>query len=104
MFAIQYVVFFFQAEDGIRDIGVTGVQTCALPIWKENMEEFVSAVLSPAKVNGVELLEDGETARVLVDESQLSLAIGKSGQNARLAAKLTGMRVDIKVANSELED
>lgn len=42
------------------------------------MEEFVSAVLSPAKVNSVELLEDGETARVLVDESQLSLAIGKA--------------------------
>ena len=62
------------------------------------MEEFVSAVLSPAKVNSVELLEDGTTARVIVDPSQLSLAIGKNGQNARLAAKLTGMRVDIKVA------
>ena len=66
--------------------------------WKESMEEFVSAVLSPAKVNSVELLEDGTTARVIVDPSQLSLAIGKNGQNARLAAKLTGMRVDIKVA------
>ena len=66
--------------------------------WKESMEEFVSAVLSPAKVNSVELLEDGATARVIVDPSQLSLAIGKNGQNARLAAKLTGMRVDIKVA------
>lgn len=80
-----------------------GGEKIDIVIWKENMEEFVSAVLSPAKVNSVELLEDGETARVLVDESQLSLAIGKSGQNARLAAKLTGMRVDIKVANSELE-
>ncbi len=66
--------------------------------WKESMEEFVSAVLSPAKVNSVELLEDGTTARVIVDPSQLSLAIGKNGQNARLAAKLTGTRVDIKVA------
>lgn len=81
-----------------------GGEKIDIVIWKENMEEFVSAVLSPAKVNSVELLEDGETARVLVDESQLSLAIGKSGQNARLAAKLTGMRVDIKVANAELED
>ena len=65
--------------------------------WKESIEEFVSAVLSPAKVNSVELLEDGTTTRVIVDPSQLSLAIGKNGQNARLAAKLTGMRVDIKV-------
>lgn len=65
--------------------------------WKESMEEFVSAVLSPAKVDSVEILEDGTTARVIVEPSQLSLAIGKNGQNARLAAKLTGMRVDIKV-------
>ena len=65
--------------------------------WKSSIEEFVSAVLSPAKVNSVELLEDGTTTRVIVDPSQLSLAIGKNGQNARLAAKLTGMRVDIKV-------
>ena len=69
--------------------------------WKESIEEFVSAVLSPAKVNSVEMLEDGTTARVIVDPSQLSLAIGKNGQNARLAAKLTGMRVDIKVKDSE---
>ena len=65
--------------------------------WKDSIEEFVSAVLSQAKVNSVELLEDGTTTRVIVDPSQLSLAIGKNGQNARLAAKLTGMRVDIKV-------
>lgn len=75
-----------------------GGEKIDIVIWKENLEEFVSAVLSPAKVNSVEIIEEGGTARVLVDESQLSLAIGKSGQNARLAAKLTGMRVDIKVA------
>lgn len=67
-------------------------------VWKENVEEFVSAVLSPAEVESVEILEDG-TAKVLVNHSQLSLAIGKNGQNARLAAKLTGMRVDIKVSD-----
>lgn len=65
-------------------------------IWKESVEEFVSAVLSPAKVISVEVVEEENTARVIVDNSQLSLAIGKNGQNARLAAKLTGMRVDIK--------
>ncbi|MGL5049391.1 MAG: transcription termination factor NusA [Fusobacteriaceae bacterium] len=66
-------------------------------IWKESIEEFVSAALSPAQVTSVEILDNGMTARVVVEPSQLSLAIGKNGQNARLAAKLTGMRVDIKV-------
>jgi N utilization substance protein A len=69
--------------------------------WKESIEEFVSAVLSPAKVKSVEVLEDKSTARVIVDDSQLSLAIGKNGQNARLAAKLTGMRIDIKTDTQE---
>lgn len=69
-------------------------------IWKESVEEFVSAVLSPAKVVSVEVEKEENTARVIVDSSQLSLAIGKNGQNARLAAKLTGMRVDIKTADS----
>lgn len=69
-------------------------------IWKESVQEFVSAVLSPAKVISVDVFEEENTARVIVDNSQLSLAIGKNGQNARLAAKLTGMRVDIKTATS----
>lgn len=64
--------------------------------WKKDKKEFVKAALSPAKVESVEILDDEETARVIVEKSQLSLAIGKAGQNARLAAKLTGMRVDIK--------
>ena len=68
-------------------------------VWKESVEEFVSAVLSPAKVVSVEVVEEENTARVIVDNSQLSLAIGKNGQNARLAEKLTGMRVDIKTAD-----
>lgn len=68
-------------------------------VWKESVEEFVSAVLSPAKVLEVNVIEEENTARVLVEDSQLSLAIGKNGQNARLAAKLTGMRVDIKTVS-----
>ena len=71
--------------------------------WKESMEQFVSAVLSPAVVSSVEILEDG-TAKVLVEPSQLSLAIGKNGQNARLAARLTGTRVDIKVLEKEEDE
>jgi len=72
--------------------------------WLESPEEFVSAALSPAKVMSVEVLEDQVTARVIVDTSQLSLAIGKNGQNARLAAKLTGMRVDIKTPEAAAEE
>lgn len=64
--------------------------------WTEDVPEFVANALSPAKVKEVQLQEDGETALVIVPDYQLSLAIGKEGQNARLAARLTGMRVDIK--------
>ncbi|MEA2432610.1 MAG: transcription termination/antitermination protein NusA [Actinomycetota bacterium] len=64
--------------------------------WTEDLPEFVANALSPAKVKEVRILDDGETALVIVPDYQLSLAIGKEGQNARLAARLTGLRVDIK--------
>jgi transcription termination/antitermination protein NusA len=64
--------------------------------WTDNIEEFVANALSPAKVKTVTILEDDQTALVIVPDYQLSLAIGKEGQNARLAARLTGLRVDIK--------
>jgi N utilization substance protein A len=58
---------------------------------------FVAAALSPARVNSVEIVDrDLRAARVIVPDYQLSLAIGKEGQNARLAAKLTGWRIDIR--------
>ena len=63
--------------------------------WSEEPERFVAAALGPAPVSGVELDPDTRTARVLVPKDHLSLAIGRDGQNARLAAKLTGWRVDI---------
>ena len=59
-------------------------------------EEYISAALSPSDVISVTMLEDGKSCRVIVPDSQLSLAIGKEGQNARLAAKLTGYKIDIK--------
>ncbi|HEX5139781.1 MAG TPA: hypothetical protein VFX19_02450, partial [Dehalococcoidia bacterium] len=59
--------------------------------------------LSPAQVQAVTILPDGMTAEVIVGDRQLSLAIGKEGQNARLAAKLTGLRIDIK-SQSAVED
>ena len=64
--------------------------------WTEERTDFVANALSPAKVKEVRIQEDGETALVIVPDHQLSLAIGKEGQNARLAARLTGLRVDIK--------
>jgi N utilization substance protein A len=64
--------------------------------WTEDPGEFVANALSPAKVKEVRIQDEGETALVIVPDYQLSLAIGKEGQNARLAARLTGLRVDIK--------
>ncbi|MDD5603219.1 MAG: transcription termination factor NusA [Eubacteriales bacterium] len=64
--------------------------------WSSNVQELVSASLSPAKVIQVSIDDELKTARVTVPDFQLSLAIGKEGQNARLAAKLTGWKIDIK--------
>ena len=64
--------------------------------WDPDPARFVSNALSPAQVHNVRILPDGATAEVVVGDRQLSLAIGKEGQNARLAAKLTGLRIDIK--------
>ena len=64
--------------------------------WSSDPEEFISSSLSPAKVVRVDVDEEARTARVIVPDFQLSLAIGKEGQNARLAARLTGWKIDIK--------
>jgi len=64
--------------------------------WSKDAAEYISNALSPAKVIKVDIDEDNKTARVIVPDNQLSLAIGKEGQNARLAAKLTGWKIDIK--------
>ena len=64
--------------------------------YSETPEEYIAASLSPSEVLSVTMLEDGKSCRVVVPDNQLSLAIGKEGQNARLAAKLTGYKIDIK--------
>ncbi len=64
--------------------------------WRADARQFIAEALSPAKVKDVEIIEDEQTAVVTVPDHQLSLAIGKEGQNARLAARLTGYRVDIR--------
>jgi len=69
--------------------------------WSADPKKFVEESLSPAKVISVKINEEGKTAEVEVVEDQQSLAIGKGGQNVRLAAKLTGWRIDIKSTKGE---
>lgn len=64
--------------------------------WNKLPEVYISNALSPAKVLDVSIDEGAKSAKVIVDDNQLSLAIGKEGQNVRLAAKLTGWKIDIK--------
>ena len=64
--------------------------------WDEDPKRFIANSLSPSTVEKVDLNEDGESALVLVPDRQLSLAIGREGQNARLAAKLTNWKIDIQ--------
>ena len=64
--------------------------------WDEDARIYIENALSPAKVVSVEVNEEEKTAKVIVPDYQLSLAIGKEGQNARLAARLTGYKIDIK--------
>jgi transcription termination/antitermination protein NusA len=64
--------------------------------WRENIGQFIAEALGPAKVKEVQIDEETKTADVIVSEHQLSLAIGKEGQNARLAARLSGYKVDIR--------
>lgn len=67
--------------------------------WSDDTAAFVSAALAPADVVSATVQPDGKSCRVLVPDDQLSLAIGKEGQNARLAAKLTGCKIDIAPAS-----
>ena len=70
--------------------------------WSEDPGEYVQAALAPAEVVSVTMFDE-KNCRVVVPDDQLSLAIGKEGQNARLAAKLTGYKIDIKPASAPLE-
>lgn len=68
--------------------------------WSEDPAEFVGAALSPSKVSSVTVIDPkAKTARAIVPDYQLSLGIGREGQNARLAARLTGWRIDIRPDN-----
>ncbi len=73
-------------------------------VWSEDPCEYVRAALSPADVLAVDLIPGQKACRVVVPDDQLSLAIGKEGQNARLAARLTGYKIDIKPASQAEEE
>ncbi len=72
--------------------------------YSENAAEFIAAALAPATVSDVWMADEGKACRVIVPDDQLSLAIGKEGQNARLAARLTGYKIDIKPESYRDED
>jgi N utilization substance protein A len=89
---------------GLRGIRIQNIVTelsgekIDVVAWDEDPAIFIANALSPAKVVRVELDEAEKSARVIIPDRQLSLAIGKVGQNVRLAVKLTGWRIDIKSA------
>lgn len=88
-------------QRGTRVMAVTnelGNEKIDIIGWSEAPDKFIASSLSPAKVVSVEVLPRRE-ARVMVPEDQLSLAIGKGGQNVRLAAKLTGWKIDVRSAS-----
>ena len=80
-----------------------GGEKMDIVVWDEDPCKFVAAALSPANVISVTLLEGENACRVIVPDDQLSLAIGKEGQNARLAARLTSKKIDIKPASQAEE-
>lgn len=86
-------------QRGVRVATVTselGGEKIDIIEWSENPTEFIEDALSPAKIASVSIDEENHQANITVSEDQQSLAIGKGGQNVRLAAKLTGWRIDIK--------
>ncbi|MBU1906535.1 MAG: transcription termination factor NusA [Candidatus Uhrbacteria bacterium] len=72
--------------------------------WNDDVEDFISNALSPAKVKSIKLDEEEKSAVATVDADQLSLAIGKGGQNVRLAARLTGWKINVTEADKPVEE
>ncbi len=91
-------------QRGVRVAVVTselGGEKIDVVEWSENASEYVKEALKPAQVLGVKLFEEENRAEVQVAEDQQSLAIGRGGQNVRLAARLTGWKIDIRSAGAE---
>ena len=79
-------------------VGELGDEKIDIIKYSEDPVEYIKSALSPSNVLDVAVNEEERSCRVIVEPSQLSLAIGKEGQNARLAAKLTGYKIDIKTS------
>jgi len=77
-------------------VGELGGEKIDIVKYSDDPTEYIASALAPSDVVSVTMLEDGKSCRVIVPDSQLSLAIGKEGQNVRLAARLTGFKIDIK--------
>lgn len=75
-----------------------------ITVWSDDSIEFITNALSPTKVSRVEIVNGQQKARVIVPEDQLSIAIGRGGQNVRLASKLTGYELDIEADKPEAEE
>ena len=94
-------------QRGVRVVTVTSElsgEKIDIIEWNEDPALFIEEALSPAEVVSLELSEKDHRAVVTVTEDEQSLAIGKGGQNVRLAAKLTGWKIDIKSTNEDDED
>jgi len=81
-----------RVQSVVRELG--GERIDIIP-WNKDMKVFIAKALAPAKIEKIELDEDEDRALVVVADDQLSLAIGKSGINSRLASKLTGLKIDL---------
>ena len=81
-----------------------GIEKIDIVQWQENPKNYIAQALSPAKDVKVELFEEEKVARVYVAEEELSLAIGKEGQNVRLASKLTGYKIEIQGKETPIEE
>ena len=77
-------------------VGELGGEKIDIVKYSDDPTEYIASALAPSEVVSVTMLDDGKSCRVIVPDSQLSLAIGKEGQNVRLAARLTGFKIDIK--------
>jgi len=89
-----------RVENVVAELGAEKIDIIK---WSADPSEFIANALSPARVVSVFVAEKEKATRVIVPDNQLSLAIGKEGQNARLAAKLTGWKIDIK-SQSQAEE
>lgn len=82
-----------RVKDIVRELGGERIDIIK---WNDDSKEYIKGALSPAEISGIDISKESLQARVVVDDDQLSLAIGKHGQNVRLASKLTGWNIDIR--------